>query len=249
MIPFIFIFIFICISILTFLFIKKFVIENYNSIPKTIIQTYIKKDRVPKKVFDNIKKFAPDYQYTFFDDDECLNFIINNYDKSVVDCYNNLSNKAHKSDLFRYCYLYKHGGIYLDIKIELIKPIKDIFIDNKCLYTVLSIVNNTLFQGLIATPPKNKIFLDLINFIKTKKEPFEYHTFTKDFYNKIYNDTKKPLKEELNIGKNMNYYLFKEKCTSNKEDCYDGLDNKGLCCFLYDKNQPIIKVRYADYPW
>ena len=249
MIPFIFIFIFICISILTFLFIKKFVIENYNNIPKTIIQTYIKKDRVPKKVFDNIKKFAPDYQYTFFDDDECLNFIINNYDKSVVDCYNNLSNKAHKSDLFRYCYLYKHGGIYLDIKIELIKPIKDIFIDNKCLYTVLSIVNNTLFQGLIATPPKNKIFLDLINFIKTKKEPFEYHTFTKDFYNKIYNDTKKPLKEELNIGKNMNYYLFKEKCTSNKEDCYDGLDNKGLCCFLYDKNQPIIKVRYADYPW
>ena len=131
----------------------------------------------------------------------------------------------------------------------MIKPIKDIFIDNKCLYTVLSIVNNTLFQGLIATPPKNKIFLDLINFIKTKKEPFEYHTFTKDFYNKIYNDTKKPLKEELNIGKNMNYYLFKEKCTSNKEDCYDGLDNKGLCCFLYDKNQPIIKVRYADYPW
>ena len=249
MIPFIFIFIFICISILTFLFIKKFVIENYNNIPKTIIQTYIKKDRVPKKVFDNIKQFAPDYQYTFFDDDECLNFIINNYDKSVVDCYNNLSNKAHKSDLFRYCYLYKHGGIYLDIKIELIKPIKDIFIDNKCLYTVLSIVNNTLFQGLIATPPKNKIFLDLINFIKTKKEPFEYHTFTKDFYNKIYNDTKKPLKEELNIGKNMNYYLFKEKCTSNKEDCYDGLDNKGLCCFLYDKNQPIIKVRYADYPW
>ena len=247
--PFIFIFIFICISILTFLFIKKFVIENYNNIPKTIIQTYIKKDRVPKKVFDNIKKFAPDYQYTFFDDDECLNFIINNYDKFVVDCYNNLSNKAHKSDLFRYCYLYKHGGIYLDIKIELIKPIKDIFIDNKCLYTVLSIVNNTLFQGLIATPPKNKIFLDLINFIKTKKEPFEYHTFTKDFYNKIYNDTKKPLKEELNIGKNMNYYLFKEKCTSNKEDCYDGLDNKGLCCFLYDKNQPIIKVRYADYPW
>jgi len=237
----------ISISILTFLFIKK-IIEKYTSIPKTIVQTYIKKDRVPKKVFDNIKKFAPEYQHKFFDHDERLNFIINNYDKSVVECYNSLSNKAHQSDLFRYCYLYKNGGVYLDIKIELIKPLKDIFTDNY-LYTSLSIVNNTVCQGIIATPPKNKIFLDLIDFIKSKKEPFEYHTFTKDFYNKIYSDTKKPLKEGLNSGKNMNYYLFKEKCTSIKEDCYDGLDNKGLCCFIYENNKPIIKVRYSDYPW
>ena len=238
----------ISISILTFLFINK-IIEKYTSIPKTIVQTYIKKDKVPKKVFDNIKKFAPEYTYNFFDDEECLNFIINNYDKSVSDCYINLSNKAHKADLFRYCYLYKNGGIYLDIKIELIKPLNSIFINNKCLYTVLSIVNNTLFQGIIATYPKNKIFLDLINFIKNKKEPFEYHTFTKDFYNKIYYDTKKPLKEGLNIGKNINYYLFKEKCTSINEDCYYGLDNKGLCCFVYENNKPIIKLRYSDYPW
>ena len=218
-------------------------------IPKKLIQTYINKDKVPQKVFDNIKKFAPDYEYTFYSDEDCANFLTKNFDISIIETYNNLINTAHKADLFRYCYLYLNGGVYLDIKIELIKPLSEIFIRKECIYSVLSILRNTIFQGLIATPPKNKIFLELIEYAKTLPKNIHYHTFTRDFCNKIKDDTGKNLTPGINTGKNMNYYLLKEKCTSNSKDCYDGLDNKGLCCFIYDKDIPVIKVRYSDYPW
>ena len=224
------------------------ILENYLDIPKRIMQTYISKDKVPQKVFDNIKKFAPDYEYHFFDHEQRFEFIKNNYDSSVVDAYNRLTNKAHQSDLFRYCYLYIYGGVYLDIKIELLEPLDQVFKDNY-FYTALSIVRNTVCQGILSTPPKNELFLSLIDFAKTLNEPLEYHTFTRDFYRKIEDDIERKLSPGLNIGKTMNYYLLNEKCTHNKEDCYDGLDNKGLCCFVYDGDKPVIKVRYADYPW
>ena len=51
------------------------------------------------------------------------------------------------------------------------------------------------------------------------------------------------------IDKNIDYYLFTEKCNKNANDCYDGLDKYGLCCFVWDGGEKIIKTRYADYPW
>ena len=46
-----------------------------------------------------------------------------------------------------------------------------------------------------------------------------------------------------------NLYLFNEKCSYNAKDCYDGLDRYNKCCYVYDNNIKIIKVRYADFPW
>ena len=60
------------------------------------------------------------------------------------------------------------------------------------------------------------------------------------------------IKQGLNLNiknKSNNYYLFQENCDRNKNNCYDGLDKYGFCCFIYDNNNKIIKNRYADYPW
>jgi len=210
-------------------------VSGSNNIPKKLLQTYVSKERVPQKVFDNIQKFASDYEYTFFSNHQQYEFIKDNYDSSVLDVYNNLQNLAHKSDVFRYCYLYKYGGVYLDIKIELIKPLNQIFVDNY-VYTVLSSL-------------KNKIFLRLIEYAKTLPRNIKYLTFTGDFYTKVKDDTQKSLVPGVNIGQESNYYLFVEKCSTNSKDCYDGLDKYGKCCFVYDKDIPIIKIRYSDYPW
>ena len=227
--------------------LKVDIIES-NIIPKKLLQTYINKEKVPQKVFDNIQKFASDYEYTFFSNEHQYQFIKDNYDQSVLDAYNNLENLAHKSDVFRYCYLYIYGGVYLDIKIELIKPLNQIF-NNNYVYTVLSSVGGTICQGIIATPPKNEIFIKLIEYAKTLSKNIAYSTFTRDFYAKVSDDTGNTLVPGVNIGKELSYYLYVEKCTKNSMDCYDGLDKYGKCCFIYDKDVPIIKVRYSDYPW
>ena len=49
--------------------------EVQSKIPKIIMQTYIDRDKVPQKVFDNIKKYAPEYEYLFFNNEGCLRFL------------------------------------------------------------------------------------------------------------------------------------------------------------------------------
>ena len=61
---------------------------------------------------------------------------------------------AHKADLFRYAVLYVHGGVYMDIKIKLVRPLEEVVdLSRNAIYTTLSIFPGTLFQALIATPP------------------------------------------------------------------------------------------------
>lgn len=229
-------------------------IENFElEIPKILIQTYYKKDKIPNKVYENINEFASDYKHIIFDDDEIIEFLKKNFRADVLKTFNLLKG-AHKADLFRYCWLYKFGGVYLDIKTELIKPLSDIFNKNYT-YSVLSIVRDTIYQGVIASPPGNPIFLKLIKFmiqlVKSERK-YNYIIFTKDFWNNVYRECN--MRPFAGINKNIdnpkfNYLLFQEKCTKDKLDCYDGLDRHKLCCYICEGGERIIKSRYADFPW
>ena len=55
-----------------------------------IYQTYKNKDLIPQKVYDNIKKYAPEYKHIIYDDNECINFIKENFGDELVDLFNNL---------------------------------------------------------------------------------------------------------------------------------------------------------------
>ena len=230
--------------------------SNITEIPKVIIQTYHDKSKIPIKVFNNIKKYAPEYKHIIFDDAECIDFFKKNYNASVLQRFLSLKSGAHKADLFRYCYLYINGGIYLDIKTELIKPLSDIFNENY-LYTIIANNNKSIYQGIIATPPKNIFFLNLIEHIietTNKQVQKKYLIFTIYFYRKL----EEYLGDKLHLGlntskvkKNHNkVFLFKEICSRYPKDCNNKLDRYNLCCYIFDKNDnKIIKVRYPDYPF
>ena len=227
-------------------------ITGTSNIPKIVITTHINKDKIPKKVYENIQKYAPNYNLIIFDDNEIIDFLKKNYPDSVLKAFLSLDRRPHKADLFRYCYLYKYGGVYLDIKTVLTKNIDDIFNKRDVqLYTVISSTNYTIHQGIIATVPKNPIFLKLINYIVNIDKPIRrYFEFTIDFYNqlkKMYNVDK--LENGYLRGNGYNTYLFNEKCTGDKNDCKDGLDRYNLCCYIYDGEKIIFKTRYSDYPW
>ncbi len=218
-----------------------------NKIPKIIISTYHNKNMIPNKVYRNIKKYAPNYKHIIYDDNDIVMFLKKYYNPKILETFYKL-NGAHKADLFRYCYLYKFGGIYLDIKTELIQNIDTIFNKkNINLYTVFSMFPGTIYQGIIAAVPNMLIFEDLIKFMVQIKKPVRpYFAFTYDFYRKL----KIYCFQNLNRGyNNKNVYLFYEKCTRNPFDCKDGLDRYNKCCYVYDNNLKIIKTRYSDYPW
>ena len=85
----------------------------------------------------------------------------------------------------------------------------------------------------------------------SKKPNLPYRVFTSEFYIQIEKETGKvkPGYNKNLVHRGNDYYLFTEKCSKNANDCYDGLDRHGFCCFVWDGGEKIIKTRYADYPW
>jgi hypothetical protein len=68
----------------------------------------------------------PEYEYYFYDDNDCRNFIKNHFGESILDSYDLLYPGAFKADLFRYCYIYIKGGCYFDNKYILRMPLRNI---------------------------------------------------------------------------------------------------------------------------
>ncbi len=79
------------------------------------------KPALAEKCIASWKKYCPDYEIIEWNED---NFDINccDYVKEAYDA----KKYAFVSDFARYDILYKHGGVYFDTDVELIKPIDDI---------------------------------------------------------------------------------------------------------------------------
>jgi mannosyltransferase OCH1-like enzyme len=219
---------------------------------KYIYQTYIDKKKIPNKVYINKKKYCPEYEHIVFDDNDCKNFLLENYGREYVNIFNRLNVGAHKADFFRYCLLYIKGGVYMDIKMELIMPLDKLIKDKKIMYTNICASKKCIYQAFIYSPPRNPIFLDLIEHIKRtcNNDKKDYMIYVNYLHKYIKTNSKnkkvKPGLNKMNTCKDI--YLFEEK-GYNKKVCYDGNDRHGGCFFITDNNKKIVKCRYADYPW
>jgi mannosyltransferase OCH1-like enzyme len=137
---------------------------NYNiKIPTNIFQTWHSKILPPlmHNATLKIRKLNPRFNYCFYDDNDCYNFIKTNFDEEVLNAYNKLIPGAYKADLWRYCVLYKFGGIYLDIKYVPVNNFRFINLTEKE-HWVLDIDNNNIYNALIVSLPKNPILFKAI---------------------------------------------------------------------------------------
>ena len=110
-------------------------------------------------------------------------------------------------------------------------------------------------NGLIYSPPKNKLFLDLIEYINKNRNDahINYRICVNNLYDILLNKYSNQNQTQLNPGLNKmkdipDVYLFNEICYDDHTKCYDGKKGK-LCCFFYDNDERIMKCRYHDYPW
>tara|TARA_Y100001972_G_C7648233_1_gene325856 strand:- start:1340 stop:2185 length:846 start_codon:yes stop_codon:yes gene_type:complete len=161
---------------------KKFNVPHVDDpeekIPKKIFQCFKTRNMVPDKVIDNIKNLNPQWEYHFYDDNMCIQFLNDHYGKEYVDKFNGFKKGAHKADLWRYCVLYMYGGVYIDIDLEMLVPL-DAIIDNETFivpYTntiPTKIVNaNNIYNALIMVKPKHPVIYDCIQ--RIMKTSFEH---------------------------------------------------------------------------
>jgi mannosyltransferase OCH1-like enzyme len=83
-------------------------------------------DPAIKTLFKDIEQHNPAYTIRYYNDQACRAFIAQHYEAPVVQAFDTLRPGAYKSDLFRYCVLYKVGGVYGDLTQQYYRPLDDI---------------------------------------------------------------------------------------------------------------------------
>lgn len=136
-------------------------------IPKNIFQTHksIKYVMTKPKIFNALKswsRYSKNFDYKFFDNEACDTFMINNFDSDIYKAYLSLPLGVMKSDLWRYCVIYKYGGIYADADtICNINP--GIFINNSYLTVSPEPTHNYFCQWSFAAPAGSPILKQIID--------------------------------------------------------------------------------------
>lgn len=67
---------------------------------------------------ETLKAQHPDFSHHLYDISDCRAFLRDNFEADVLEAYDTLIPYSYKSDLWRFCVLYIHGGIYLDSKFQ-----------------------------------------------------------------------------------------------------------------------------------
>lgn len=167
-------------------------IKESEKIPKKILQIYFQgEEYLPPYVRKNIMEKNPDWEYNFFDQEKCHKFLRENFNESYVDKMNSFKKYAHKADLFRICWLYINGGVYMDADMELFIPLDEILNDFKGKFTTMKnnfrrnlyddVISNlfgykheTLLNGFMVSTKGNNLVKECIkNIMKIEQEDLE----------------------------------------------------------------------------
>lgn len=142
-------------------------------IPKKIIQTWETKtiSFEFQQIINSWKIYNPDYEYVLFNRDEREEFIKSHFDLTILNTYKKIIPGAYKADLFRYCYLYVHGGVYVDIDTLCLGKLDNFLLPNISFVVPIDLNTNpnegnyNLACGFIASRPKHPILMNCINII------------------------------------------------------------------------------------
>ncbi len=132
-------------------------------IPKVIYQTWKTKKLHPnvKKVINSMKLINPEYKFVLYDDDDIDEFISNEFSGVEYQAFKRLNAGAAKADFWRYCILYKYGGIYLDIDSEITGNLDNLInFDDDCIITREN--NRPFFNNWFLISKANHPLFDLI---------------------------------------------------------------------------------------
>lgn len=102
-----------------------------DTIPKLIHQCFFGARKFTDELAENvasIKARNPDWQHTLYDEEMMKGFIAQHYGAGILRYYERIDPKygSARTDLFRYLMLYKVGGMYLDVKSTVTRPLDDL---------------------------------------------------------------------------------------------------------------------------
>ena len=150
-----------------------------SNIPMVVHKIFLNetKDKIPEEIYNKAinswKCIYPELEIKIYDNNDALNYILSNFGIEFVEVYNLLKPYAFKADFFRLCILYNEGGIYSDLKQQVVKRIDIDYNYNNFIYceeTYVSWIDAELdfipiqncFIGCCKKHPYIKSYLDVM---------------------------------------------------------------------------------------
>jgi len=157
--------------------VKELKQSNQKRIPRIIHQTWF--EELTTARYPHLQRLqhswkASGWDYRFYTDDDCRKFIEKFYPKRFVDAYDAIIPGAFKADFFRLLVLFKHGGVYADVDVQLDADL-DSFITKDLSFFVPRDVpidywpdsNYCLWNGLLGVAPGHPILAKAIEDVVT----------------------------------------------------------------------------------
>jgi hypothetical protein len=224
-------------------------IDN-NKIPK-IITMCNKTKLIPNYIIDNWQKLNPDYTIQIYDDDDCKAFLMKNFGQEYVDIFNFIKDGPIKCDFWRVCKLYIDGGVYTDVDVKPLVPIKDFLEKDVNFLTCVSHEIGNMNPHFVICPPKHYVNKTAIDIYKTYySSGYEYSywgwSIVYVYANIFRNMFGKSITEEgiYYNEKTKEKYQFLKEIKPNHSREKPGNPYDVYCTY---KNKIILYNRYRDY--
>ena len=134
---------------------------NYNNIFQTHKSIkYINSNPKLTLAMKSWLKHTNNFKYYFYDDNKC-DLFMKRIGGDIYKAYQKLPIKVMKADLWRYCIIYKYGGIYADV--DTICKVNPLIFLNDALLTIVPENETHLCQWVFSAPPKSKILKEVID--------------------------------------------------------------------------------------
>jgi len=117
------------------------------------------------EVIERQIKNNPEFDVYIYSEAEAVELIRENFGSDVLTAYHGLKPSAYRSDLFRYCALYAKGGVYMDTKIDIRVPLKELIRDSRPVLLKTDkkwCDGKGVSNGFMITPPKSELLLKVI---------------------------------------------------------------------------------------
>jgi hypothetical protein len=193
-------------------------------IPANLFTFYHDISKIPKVMNEKYKKMVrenPEFNFKLFDIKSGREFISQNFGPYVLIAYDKLKPYSYKSDLFRYCYIYINGGIYVDIKYISLNNFKFIdLLDKEYLVSEPIGIQNCL----LVLQPKNEMIFRCIHTIKklvlnnfyAKTPLFTGPFLLSEKYKKLYNENRIDTDLTWRVENNLQC-IYKKDCLILRE--------------------------------
>jgi hypothetical protein len=211
-------------------------------IPKTLFTYYHSKEKMSPRMKRHWETWIhrhPDFTCLLFDEQDAVSFLSAHFDAEIGRLFALFKPQSFKSDVFRLCYMYLHGGIYMDIKYEAINGFTfHRLLDKDRMVSERLGIQNCLF----VSRPRNPVFLYALNLMKENGRRRTYG-LGRDSFIDCLSLTGPVLLSHIYFT----YFLHKKKYEEEFSDA--GPLDKPILLEAIDDAYPVEKTSHEELLW